>query len=196
MKTFTTATFTALVSLLGLASAQSATSTANASQSSAVNDALRSYYSSLRSGPVATSLGIQVALAGVPASVLASVVPEIPSLIPQPSSGVNLYSFATAPPVSSFTQPSWLTQYLGTNLQADIKSLQTSVVEAEASIARSVLSITAVPASATNAAQSASGAVSSAGAAAAGNAGAFVKPVGVIGAGAVGAIALGAIALL
>jgi len=193
MKTFTAATTaTALISLLGLTFAQSASTTANASQSSAVSDALRSYYSSLRSGPVATSLGIQVALAGVPASVLASVVPEIPSLIPQPSSGVDLYSFATAPPVSSFSQPSWLTQYLGTNLQEDIKSLQTSVVQAEASIARSVLSITAVPASQT-ANGAASSVASSAGAAAAtGNSATAVS----FSVGALGAVALGAIALL
>lgn len=193
MKTFTTLSTATILSLLSLTSAQSATTTVNASQSSAVSAAIHSYSSSLINGPVATSLALEVGLAGVPASVLSSALPQIPSLIPEPSSGVNLYSFATAPPVSSFTLPTWVTQYLATNVQQDIKSLETSIVEAEASIVRSVLSITA---SSTTAAQTTTSGASSTGAATTGNAGTAVKPVGVMAIGALGAVALGAVALL
>lgn len=192
MKTYTATTF---FSLLALATAQSST-TANASQSSAVSSALESYRSSLEHGPVATSIAVAVGLGGgIPASLLPSVVSDVPSIVPTPTDGGNLYSFATAPPVT-FTEPAWVTQYLPASLQSEVMSLQTSVVEAEASIIRDVLSITATPASASaSSSGTASASSASSSVAAHTNAGAAVQPAGVAMA-AMGAVALGAIALL
>jgi hypothetical protein len=110
-------------------------------ESALISSALASYEASLLHGPVATSLGIEVAFA-IPVSEFSSFASNVESLVPFPST--DQYSFATAPPVTNLATPAWA-MTLPTSVQSDLISLRSSVVLAEASLVRGVLSITATP---------------------------------------------------
>ena len=200
MKTFTTASLLTFLALTtSTTSAQS--TTAAPSQSSAVAAALSSYSSSLLHGPVATSIGLAVELEGsIPPTALASVVSGVPSLIPTPTSNGDLFSFATQPPVT-FQEPAWVTMYLPSAVQEEVKSLQTSIVLAEASIVRSVLGVTVTPAVELAAASSGSATGSAASASSTGAktnaaAGSMTRPDAGMVAAALGVVAVGVAALL
>ena len=108
-------------------------------QTSAFNQALQSYLSSLKGSPQYTQLAINLGL-NVPGPVLASLQANPSALVPL-QTPVDIKSLATAPPLTFATQ-TWEAT-LPPGVESSLKAVQTSVALEAAQIAQSAVSTSA-----------------------------------------------------